>query len=295
MNLSYKCSAVYETRTYGATGGTEIIINLSIDIIPCLPYSYVHILINYLLVCILVVRRLVMTKYQKIYQDLLKKIKRGDIKPHTLLPSESELMKIYDASRDTVRKALNLLLNDGYIQKNKGKGSVVLDINRIAFPVSGVTSFKELKKTLHGEVKTIVTLFSEEKPDEEIQKALYIQDGMVYHVKRIRQIEGEKIILDEDYLNKSIVEGLSYQDAENSLYEYIEKKLGLKISFARKEITVVKATEEEKQLLDMLDYDLLVCVKSYVYLEDATLFQYTISKHRPDKFRFVDFARRSEL
>ena len=237
----------------------------------------------------------IMTKYQKIYQDLLEKIKQGEIKPHTLLPSESELMKIYDASRDTVRKALNLLLNDGYIQKNKGKGSVVLDINRIAFPVSGVTSFKELTKTLHGEVKTIVILFSEEKPDEEIQKALYVKDGLVYHVKRIREIEGEKIILDEDYLNKSIVEGLSYQDAENSLYEYIEKKLGLKISFARKEITVVKATEEEKQLLDMLDYDLLVCVKSYVYLEDATLFQYTISKHRPDKFRFVDFARRSEL
>ena len=236
-----------------------------------------------------------MTKYQKIYQDLLEKIKQGEIKPHTLLPSESELMKIYDASRDTVRKALNLLLNDGYIQKNKGKGSVVLDINRIAFPVSGVTSFKELTKTLHGEVKTIVILFSEEKPDEEIQKALYVKDGLVYHVKRIREIEGEKIILDEDYLIKDIVNGLSYQDAENSLYEYIEKKLGLKISFARKEITVVKATEEEKQLLDMLDYDLLVCVKSYVYLEDATLFQYTISKHRPDKFRFVDFARRSEL
>ena len=117
----------------------------------------------------------------------------------------------------------------------------------------------------------------------------------MYHVKRIREIEGEKIILDEDYLVKDIVNGLSYQDAENSLYEYIEKELGLKISFARKEITVVKATEEEKQLLDMLDYDLLVCVKSYVYLEDATLFQYTISKHRPDKFRFVDFARRSEL
>lgn len=211
------------------------------------------------------------------------------------MPSESELMKIYDASRDTVRKALNLLLNDGYIQKNKGKGTVVLGINRIAFPVSGVTSFKELEKTLHGEVKTIVTLFSEEKSDEEIEKALYVKEGLVYHVKRIREIEGEKIILDEDYLIKDIVNGLSYQDAENSLYEYIEKKLGLKISFARKEITVVKATEKEKQLLDMLDYDLLVCVKSYVYLEDATLFQYTISKHRPEKFRFVDFARKSEL
>ena len=69
----------------------------------------------------------------------------------------------------------------------------------------------------------------------------------------------------------------------------------MKISFAKKEITVVKATKEEKELLDLNEYDLLVCVKSYTYLEDATLFQYTISKHRPDKFRFIDFARRSEL
>ena len=75
----------------------------------------------------------------------------------------------------------------------------------------------------------------------------------------------------------------------------IEKELGLKISFAKKEITVVKATDKEKELLDMNEYDLLVCVKSYTYLDDATLFEYTISKHRPDKFRFVDFARRTEL
>jgi GntR family transcriptional regulator, trehalose operon transcriptional repressor len=35
-------------------------------------------------------------------------------------------------------------------------------------------------------------------------------------------------------------------------------------------------------------------IKNYVYLEDASLFQFTESRHRPDKFRFVDFARRSQ-
>ena len=45
----------------------------------------------------------------------------------------------------------------------------------------------------------------------------------------------------------------------------------------------------------MGEYDFLVCVRSYTYLDDATLFEYTISKHRPDKFRFVDFTRRSEI
>ncbi|MBS5113154.1 MAG: trehalose operon repressor [Coprobacillus cateniformis] len=236
-----------------------------------------------------------MSKYQMIYQDLLGKIKQRVIQPNTYLPSENELMKQYDASRDTVRKALNLLLQNGYIQKNKGKGSLVLDMDRIAFPVSGVTSFKELQKTLHGDVETIVNMFLEEDVPNDLKDDLYMEKGKIYHVERIRKIDGEKVILDTDYLNGEIVKGLKIEHAKNSLYEYIEKELGLKVSFARKEITVVKATQREKQLLDMLDYDLLVCVKSYTYLEDATLFQYTISKHRPDKFRFVDFARRTEL
>ena len=121
-----------------------------------------------------------------------------------------------------------------------------------------------------------------------------MQGGDVYKVVRVREIEKEKIILDTDYLKADVVEGLKKEHAQNSLYEYIEKDLGLSVSFARKEITVIPATKEEKQLLDMKDYDLLVCVRSFTYLEDATLFEYTVSKHRPDKFRFVDFARRDK-
>ena len=122
-----------------------------------------------------------------------------------------------------------------------------------------------------------------------------MEKGKVYHIERIRSIDDEKVILDIDYLNGEVIKGLILEHAQNSLYKYIENELGLKISFARKEITVEKASKEEMELLNMAGYDLLVCVKSYTYLEDATLFQYTISKHRPDKFRFVDFARRMEL
>ena len=191
-----------------------------------------------------------LSKYQRISQDLIDKIDKQEIKVHSYLPSENELMKLYNASRDTIRKALDILLKNGYIQKNKGKGSLVLDVDKVAFPVSGVMSFKELAKTINSEVVTKVIELSLNPVDVQMKK---------------------------------------------ELYNYIENELGLKISFARKEFTVVKATEEEKNLLDMHEYDLLVCVKSYTYLEDASLFQYTISKHRPDKFRFVDFARRTQL
>jgi len=236
-----------------------------------------------------------MSKYQIIYQDLLDKIKNNEIKANTYLPSENALMKLYNASRDTIRKSLNLLAQNGYIIKEKGKGSRVIDLNIINFPVSGVTSFKELKKTIHGHVETIVQVFLEEEVSEELKEHLYMENGHIYHIERIRKIDDEKVILDIDYINAQVVTGIKIENAKDSLYEYIEKQLGLKISFAKKEITVVKASKEEKDLLDLGEYDLLVCVKSYTYLEDATLFQYTISKHRPDKFKFTEFAKRSEL
>lgn len=45
--------------------------------------------------------------------------------------------------------------------------------------------------------------------------------------------------------------------------------------------------------MDLKNYDMLINIASFVFLEDTTLFQYTLSRHRPDKFRFSDFARRT--
>ena len=45
-------------------------------------------------------------------------------------------------------------------------------------------------------------------------------------------------------------------------------------------------------VLDLHGYDMVVNVESYTYLDDARIFQFTSSRHRPDKFRFKDFARR---
>lgn len=236
-----------------------------------------------------------LSKYLQIYEDLKQKIERKEIPSHTFLPSENELMTLYHSSRDTIRKSLSLLQQNGYIHTSKGKGSLVLDHEKIAFPVAGLTSFKELSHTLPGDVMTIVHCFEKIPVTTYLKKELYMQKGDVYHIERIRDIDGEKNILDIDYINAQVIPHLTKEIVQDSIYEYIENDLGLKVSFAKKEITVIQASDQEKELLDMDGFDLLVCVKSYTYLEDATLFQYTESKHRPDKFRFVEFARRSHM
>ncbi|WP_055666980.1 trehalose operon repressor [Desnuesiella massiliensis] len=234
------------------------------------------------------------SKYLTIYNEILTKIENGFYPSNTKLPSENELMEQYNVSRDTIRKSLNLLEDSGHIHKIKGKGSLILDINKFNFPVSGITSFKELTQNMGVKSETIVQELECVNPDKFLKAQLNLNDeAEAWKVIRVRKIDGKKIILDKDFFNKEFVPVLTEEICKDSIYEYIEKELGLRISFAKKEITVQQCTEEDKKYLDCENYNMIVVVKSYTYLNDTSLFQYTESRHRPDKFRFVDFARRS--
>ncbi len=82
-------------------------------------------------------------KFQEIYDLLAKEIQTEKIKAGQLLPSENELTERFTTSRETVRKALQLLSQNGYIQKLQGNESVVLEQDKLPLPVSGLTSFKD--------------------------------------------------------------------------------------------------------------------------------------------------------
>ncbi|MCR6097228.1 trehalose operon repressor [Salipaludibacillus agaradhaerens] len=233
-------------------------------------------------------------KYFQIYREIADDIRAGTYPANTKLPSEHDLMKDFNTSRETIRKALTLLSQNGFIQKIQGKGSIVLDAKKIDFPISGLISFKELAMNMGKEHRTIVEVLELIKPDQNIQRHLNVTGkDKVWEVYRVREIDGERIILDKDYLNHSFVSNLTKETCENSIYEYIEHELGLTISFAKKEISVVEPTEEDRRLLDLDGFTNIVIVKNFVYFDDASLFQYTESRHRPDKFKFVDFARRN--
>ncbi|SDC19460.1 GntR family transcriptional regulator, trehalose operon transcriptional repressor [Melghirimyces thermohalophilus] len=234
-------------------------------------------------------------KYLTIYRDFAERIESGQLRVRTKLPSEHELTQLYGASRETVRKALNLLAENGYIQKVKGRGSFVLGVNRFEFPVSGLVSFKELAARIGKESRTRLVSLETVAPNRELADLLHIRANQpVWEVVRTRTIGGETIILDKDYLRRDLVPKLTKAICEDSIYEYLERTLDQSISFAKKVITVEEPTPEDQDLLEMKGYPMIVVVQNHVYLEDATLFQYTESRHRPDKFRFVDFARRHQ-
>lgn len=238
-----------------------------------------------------------MNKFKEIFLDLEQKILSEEYPPHSLLPSENQLIKLYDVSRETVRKALNLLRNAGYIQKKQGKGSIVLDIHRLDFPISGLTSFKELQSNQHISSQTTVV----ELRKIAVSVKLHEITGWpvakeVWKLVRQRKINEEVVILDKDYLLSDVIPQLPKEKAQDSIYDYFENELGLDIAYAQKEITADPVNKELRDLMDLHPEDRhVVTVRSLVYLEDTHCFEYTESIHRLDKFRFVDFARRRKI
>ncbi|WP_010529373.1 trehalose operon repressor [Lentibacillus jeotgali] len=232
-------------------------------------------------------------KYLTIYQDLVEKIEVGRWAESSMLPSEYELSEMFATSRETIRKALNLLAQNGYIQKVRGKGSVIIDVNKFDFPVSGIVSFKELADKLELQAKTILHELAIVEASQKLTSKLKVNlHEQVWKVSRVREFSGENVILDKDFFNMDFVPALTKEICEDSIYNYLENELKLNISFARKEFTVEEPTREDRTLLDLEGYSNIVVIKSMVFLDDTSLFQYTESRHRPDKFKFVDFARR---
>ncbi|SER12585.1 transcriptional regulator, GntR family [Granulicatella balaenopterae] len=235
-----------------------------------------------------------MKLHEKIYFELKEKIESGTYPVGSLLPSEHELVANFQVSRETIRKALRNLLEHGYIQKKQGKGSIVLDVKRYNFPVSGLVSFKELQAKQAIPSRTIVVKNERVKaPKHLVEAGLVTEDEEMILLVRQREINGEVIILDKDYIKCLSKEmHLPNEQMAISLYDYLEGDIGLLIAYAKKEFNVEPITKEDCELMALGQDTHVVVVRSEVFLEDTSFIQYSESRHRLDKFKFVDFARR---
>lgn len=77
------------------------------------------------------------SKYKKVYEHLRNEISNGTYQPGDMIPPEKELTERFNVSRVTTNRALQLLVNEGVVERRAGIGSFV------AVPSPG-------KATAHG-------------------------------------------------------------------------------------------------------------------------------------------------
>ena len=81
-------------------------------------------------------------RYLWVYNSLKNQIEVEDFKVGDFLPPEPELQKTFHVSRTTVRKAVEMLAQQGFVYIRQGKGTQVIDF-KATQKLGFVTSFSE--------------------------------------------------------------------------------------------------------------------------------------------------------
>lgn len=193
-------------------------------------------------------------QYQYLYETLRQDIIRGAFKAGDLLPSESVLQQQYRLTQPTIRQALSLLVQEGYIRKHQGKGSIVQ-----AIPIGlGVMSLKthavgadEKTATLEELSPELITTTILTKPDlcAFPDELLFYPtddtpDTRYYCLDRLRSVNGspvfyEKLILPNRYLPNFPRQRL----ANRSFFDLLRTKYGLVVTGGEQKIQALAAEQ----------------------------------------------------
>ena len=236
--------------------------------------------------------------YDAIFRDIRDNIENGTYPYQSLLPSESQLVQAYGCSHNTLRRALALLRDQGYVQPIHGKGVRVIyqPVERASFTVGGIESFAETSARNRFSYTTEVKAFESVTADERIAAATgYATGDELVYVERVRRLNGVAAILDRSYFLAQQVPGLSAEIAEHSIYNYLEHELGCIVAMGKRVITVERATQHDEELLDLEGRDYVAVMTTQAFNAQGIMFECTQSRHRPDMFCFRDTAVRSTV
>lgn len=142
--------------------------------------------------------------YRQLYRRLRSRIEAGEFGIGGAIPPESSLMRDYDVSRITVRSALEQLVRDGLIERQRGRGSFV----RRERPQtrSCLSSFTDqmlaLGRTPSTEVVRLEPLPEEERGGLELP---FADDAEVLLIERLRSVDGKRAGLVRSYLLRELV------------------------------------------------------------------------------------------
>lgn len=224
-------------------------------------------------------------KYLAIYEDLQQKITNGDFLVGDLLPSESDLQKQYNVSRITIRNAVQLLVDEGYVQRIHGIGTIVVSQKK-ALQLQNLLSFSEENKEYN--VRSALISFEEEIPANPIVcSKLELPKGTTVSChERVRWIDGIPIGFQRVYCPTFIplsAEELDTPDA--SLYELFRQK-GFFVKKAKESIESVVADKRLANKLNIKKNSPLLYVQRVTKDRENRLIEYAEFFYRGDRYRY---------
>lgn len=191
-------------------------------------------------------------KYAMIENDLIQKIQAGILSAGDELPSESDLIESYGVSRVTVRRAIDELYHQGYIEKMQGKRTCVKGKTKLQ-ELTSISSYTE-EIIRQGMTPTRQVIKAELRicTSEEAEKLQLPKADPVFYMERIYFADGTPLCFTRTTLPYRLFMDIENYDFEkNSLYEILEENYHVKILTTSLKLKAVSAYDEVMKYLNI--------------------------------------------
>ena len=224
--------------------------------------------------------------YQKLAEDLKSQIEDGSLKENEKLPSELELSQEYSVSRITLRKAMEILAEEGYIIKHQGLGTFVAPrkLNRI--DDGRRMGFTEVcaneGKTASAEILGVEWLTAK----GELGRNLRVEEGeKVFKLSRIRGCDGIPVMIEVLYFS-SRFSYLLQEDLTKSVYAVLREHGDIP-SHSVRTVEVGYAGAREEEYLGMKQGEVLLLLNEKALDESGEVIHSGIQIINPQRYKLT--------
>jgi GntR family transcriptional regulator len=228
--------------------------------------------------------------YLRIEKILKEMIEGIEYEPGDQIPSERELAEKFNASRMTIRRVVEKLIAQGYLERHSTSGTFVSkpEVTRTL----NSTVVQSLSRQVQGEggaVESKLLSFDEIPAPDKVAKLLRLKwRDIVFFIRRLRLTGASPFCIEYSYLPKEKFKELTQENVQgqNSLYQFLHQRYGIVPSRSTDKLKISVPTETEAIHLGLSLSAPILYLKSVVFDSDGIPFEVVKSINHPHRVVF---------
>ena len=224
--------------------------------------------------------------YLQMRELVRSKIEAGEYPPLTALPSECELAESYGITRQTVRSAIDILVQEGLLRRVPGKGVYVLcrKMERDLDELQGFTQTM-LDKHLKPSIKVVSRAMRPAGEHYSLMFGIQPEDD-IYYIKRLCYANSEPISLEEIYIPRYLVPKIEGIDLSIfSVYEVYDF-YNIRLERARQTLDLVQLDLSDARMLEIEPETPVMLFEATTYDDQGRVVEFNRNYARGDKCNF---------
>jgi GntR family transcriptional regulator len=213
-----------------------------------------------------------------------------------MVPSEWELVELYGVSRLTVRRALDELVRQNWLERKHGVGTYVRQPVTASISASKL-SFTEQMRSIGRRPSSQLVGQRETPATAKIARLLRIEENeSIIEITRVRLADDEPILLETSCLSLERYPSLAkYSWNENeSLYQILSKEYGVNVAGLDHTLKPVLLTETEAHYLQAKAGTPAILSEIVAFTKNGAPVEYVWSVSNGDKSEFYFHFQRVE-